>query len=171
MATMPTIRIDDEVYALLQSKAEPFTDTPNSVLRRELGLDSSAETTFRDRKAGRRARTGTILSRFEYDVPILTALARRGGSAPMNEVVDDVGEMLAERLTELDKQPVRSGEIRWRNRAMWRRLRLVKSGLLKEDSPRGIWELSEAGWERVKQEEGPPRLTASSAPEEPREET
>ncbi|SBT51674.1 restriction system modified-DNA reader domain-containing protein [Micromonospora narathiwatensis] len=35
---MPTIRIDDEVYELLQRKAQPFVDTPNSVLRRELGL-------------------------------------------------------------------------------------------------------------------------------------
>jgi Restriction Enzyme Adenine Methylase Associated len=33
-----TIRIDDEVYAKLQSLAEPFVDTPNSALRRLLGL-------------------------------------------------------------------------------------------------------------------------------------
>ena len=31
---MPTIRIDDEVYAWLQNLARPFEDTPNSVLRR-----------------------------------------------------------------------------------------------------------------------------------------
>jgi hypothetical protein len=168
MTAMPTIRIDDEVYRVLQSEAEPFTDTPNSVLRRLLGLESTEEAPSVGRKAGRRARSGTILSRFEYDLPILTALARRGGAAPMNEVLDEVGEILTDRLTELDKQPVRSGEIRWRNRAMWRRLRLVKSGLLEEDSPRGVWELSEAGWERVKQEgeAGPAQpLTASSPPD------
>lgn len=34
-----TIRIDDEVYSWLQSKARPFEDTPNSVLRRIAGLD------------------------------------------------------------------------------------------------------------------------------------
>ncbi|MEV0782136.1 hypothetical protein AB0I52_03920 [Streptomyces sp. NPDC050423] len=32
------IRVDDEVFAALQSRAEPFTDTPNSVIRRLLGL-------------------------------------------------------------------------------------------------------------------------------------
>ncbi|MGW4682368.1 restriction system modified-DNA reader domain-containing protein [Micromonospora taraxaci] len=37
----PTIRVDDEVYALLQSKAEAFVDTPNTVLRRLLNLDGS----------------------------------------------------------------------------------------------------------------------------------
>jgi hypothetical protein len=35
----PTIRVDDEVYALLQSKAEAFVDTPNTVLRRLLNLN------------------------------------------------------------------------------------------------------------------------------------
>ena len=28
---------------------------------------------------------------------------------------------------------------------MWRRFNLVKMGLLKDDSPRGIWEISDAG--------------------------
>lgn len=37
-----TIRVDDEVFAKLQSLAEPFVDTPNSTLRKLLGLDASA---------------------------------------------------------------------------------------------------------------------------------
>lgn len=36
---MPTIRIDDDVFRALQRHAEPFVDSPNSVLRRVLGLD------------------------------------------------------------------------------------------------------------------------------------
>jgi negative regulator of replication initiation len=36
---MPTIRIDDDVWQYLQSKAKPFEDSPNDVLRRELGLN------------------------------------------------------------------------------------------------------------------------------------
>ena len=39
---MHTIEIDDEVMAALQSKAVPFVDTPNSVLRRELLRASEA---------------------------------------------------------------------------------------------------------------------------------
>lgn len=38
-----TIRIDDEVYTALQKGAEPFTDTPNSALRRILRLDHEQE--------------------------------------------------------------------------------------------------------------------------------
>jgi len=40
---MPTIRIDQDVWTFLQSKAKPFEDSPNDVLRRELGLDSPAQ--------------------------------------------------------------------------------------------------------------------------------
>jgi hypothetical protein len=36
----PTIRIDDDVYQKLKEQAEPFVDTPNSVIRRLLGLGS-----------------------------------------------------------------------------------------------------------------------------------
>ena len=35
----PTIRISDDVYEHLKQNAEPFVDTPDSVLRRLLGLD------------------------------------------------------------------------------------------------------------------------------------
>lgn len=34
----PNVRIDDEVFRALQAHAEPLVDTPNSVLRRVLGL-------------------------------------------------------------------------------------------------------------------------------------
>ena len=35
---MPVIRVDDEVWKELQGRAEPLVDTPNSVLRKILGL-------------------------------------------------------------------------------------------------------------------------------------
>jgi hypothetical protein len=38
---LPTIRIDEEVWAWLKSLAVPFEDTPNSVLRRVSGIDAS----------------------------------------------------------------------------------------------------------------------------------
>jgi hypothetical protein len=46
MRNMPTIRIDDEVYAWLKSKAIPFEDTPNSVLRRLAGLEKPRDMGF-----------------------------------------------------------------------------------------------------------------------------
>ena len=40
---MPVIRIDEEVFAWLQTSAKPLVDTPNSVLRRLAGLDSDED--------------------------------------------------------------------------------------------------------------------------------
>jgi hypothetical protein len=48
------IEIDDDVFGVLKATAEPFVDTPNSVLRRLLGLDAggqSASATIASRKA------------------------------------------------------------------------------------------------------------------------
>ena len=39
---METIEIDSDVFAHLQKHARPFVDTPNSTLRRLLGIDTSA---------------------------------------------------------------------------------------------------------------------------------
>lgn len=40
---MPTIRVDDDVYAWLQKQARPFEDTPNTVLRRVAGLGDAPQ--------------------------------------------------------------------------------------------------------------------------------
>jgi negative regulator of replication initiation len=45
---MPTIRIDDEVWNYLKSKATPFEDTPNDVLRRELKISVVQKATATD---------------------------------------------------------------------------------------------------------------------------
>lgn len=37
------IEVDDEVFALLQQHARPFLDTPNSTVRRLIGLDAPVE--------------------------------------------------------------------------------------------------------------------------------
>jgi len=38
---VPVIRIDDDVWKELQKRAQPFVDTPNTVLRRMMGMNSS----------------------------------------------------------------------------------------------------------------------------------
>jgi hypothetical protein len=49
---MPTIRIDDEVYEWLRRHAEPFVDTPNSVLRRTLGIGAQTSPAERAKTGG-----------------------------------------------------------------------------------------------------------------------
>jgi hypothetical protein len=64
---MPTIRVDEDVYVWLQQRAKPFVDTPNSVLRRELKIESQGGTS---RPADRT--TGELM-------PLLTAGELRVG--------------------------------------------------------------------------------------------
>ncbi len=72
-----------------------------------------------------------------------------GGRAPTSEVVDIVGQTLDGRLTDPDREKIASGDLRWRNRTQFVRLSLIKSRDMKGDSPRGMWEITEQGIQRV----------------------
>ena len=152
---MHTIEIDDDVFGLLKKRAEPFVDTPNSVLRKLLGLNQKGPNRTHSRSrtrsrqaAGKSAKTnrapsGTLLPEQEYTGPILQVLRGKGGRAPAQEVIEGVGRMLADRLTTMDKENLATGGVRWQHRVQFARLRLLERGLLKKGSPRGLWELSD----------------------------
>jgi restriction system protein len=42
---------------------------------------------------------------------------------------------------------------RWRNTAQWARNSLREEGLIRDDSPRGIWEITDKGRQWLKAEE------------------
>jgi len=158
-----TIVVDDDVFEALQGEAEPLIDDVNSVLRRILGLETRAEvvdlrfegpaakrlgrrrTRRKSRSGSPRAARGTLLPESEYEMPLLETLAQHGGRAPSSEAIDAVGRILDERLKDL----LPSGEIRWRNRTQFVRLRLTQTGDLVKGSPRGIWEISDQGRQRL----------------------
>ena len=96
-----------------------------------------------------RARPGTILPDDEYELPMLAILDEKGGRAPTREVLDALGERLRDRLMPADHDPLGSGDIRWRNRAQFVRLHLIAKGDMKKDSPRGLWEISDQGRDRL----------------------
>ena len=50
-------------------------------------------------------------------------------------------------LKDVDYDPLASSpdNLRWRNAAQWARNSMVREGLLKADSPRGVWEISDKG--------------------------
>lgn len=78
---------------------------------------------------------------------ILQALADAGGSAPIGDVLRRVGEAMRDVLRDVDYQSLPSDPdtARWRNAAQWARRELVERGLMSGDSPRGIWEITDAG--------------------------
>jgi restriction endonuclease Mrr len=82
-----------------------------------------------------------------YWVPILRVLAEAGGSAPSTAVIEALETQMQDVLTRRDFEPLKSGEIRWRNRARFARLRMKERGLLSDTSHRGVWEISALGRE------------------------
>ncbi len=96
-----------------------------------------------------RLRRGLRTREEAYYRPILKALQEMGGSAPMSQVLDRVLESMKEVLREVDYEPLASDPEmpRWRNAAQWARNSMVKEGLLRSNSPRGVWEISDRGIE------------------------
>jgi len=98
-----------------------------------------------------RAPKGSLLDEKAYWKPILQTLAERpDGALTAREVVEQVGVLISGRLTELDREHVSSGGVRWHTRVMFARLRMKDAGLLEADSPRGVWEISELGRQALK---------------------
>ena len=71
----------------------------------------------------------------------------------MSEILDRVGEIMKDKLNEIDKTRLKSSPhpIRWMNAAQWARNTLVHElGYMKKESPHGIWEISKRGIDYLK---------------------
>jgi hypothetical protein len=90
-----------------------------------------------------------VLDCAAYELPILRALREQGGTARRGEVRAAVLSEVAGLLGEFDRQSLPSGEPRWEARFDKARSNLREAGCLRADSPRGVWELAEAGIERL----------------------
>ena len=100
-----------------------------------------------DRRNLGRLRRGLRTREEAYYRPILEALQASGGSARMSEVLDHVLQHMKDILRDVDYEPLASDPEmpRWRNTAQWARNSMVKEGLLRSNSPRGVWEISNSG--------------------------
>ena len=103
------------------------------------------------RRMGKRLPKGKSLPQSFYRPLILKALAEMGGKGRAKEVLERVFEMAEPHLGPEDLSFLKtSNEFRWRRKANWERYLMVRDGLLRPDSPQGIWELTEAGWMEAK---------------------
>lgn len=127
---------------------------PHLVKRSGNSKSGPARSQKRKRGPGGRAPAGSLLPEAQYEIPLLESLIELDGLAPTGDVVDRLGKKLDGRLTDGDRETLVSGEIRWRNRVQFVRLGLIKSGHMVKDSPRGVWEISDAGRQRVAEEAG-----------------
>ena len=97
------------------------------------------------RKTTRKIPRGVLVPMEEYRLPILEALMEMGGRGRSPDVLAKVEEKMRDKLNEADYERTKSGEMRWKNRAQWARYHLVEEDYLKKGSPRGIWEITDAG--------------------------
>jgi len=75
----------------------------------------------------------------------LKVLNELGGSAKVKDVLERLEQSMKEALKEVDYEPLTNGTLRWHKEANFARYSMVKEGLLKANSPYGIWEITEAG--------------------------
>lgn len=158
---MPTIRVDDDVFAGLQSLASPFVDTPNSVIRRLLeerdvvprqrepettkspGRDAVGRESL-DRKSERVELTPQPV----YETFLLHVLANEfNGRGDKHDVTKAVLKLMRSHgfLGTADFQDVSSGESRAENTIAWGRNALKERGQISRNSARGVWELTPVG--------------------------
>lgn len=103
---------------------------------------SQIETKVRYHKLSKGKRT----PRQAFRIPILEALIELGGKGKTDEILKKVESKMKNILKSVDYEKLPSGvEIRWRNTAQWERYVMVQDGLLRSDSPIGIWEITEKG--------------------------
>ncbi len=96
--------------------------------------------------------SNTPLPRQNYGLPILKALKSLGGSGATYEVLDLVYQFMEEanELRVIDKSRRSDGKFYWDNRTQDMRRELISKGLMKDDSPWGVWEISNAGLEHLR---------------------
>ena len=102
-------------------------------------------------------RVDTPLPRQRYCLPILEVLEIHGGALPTNDVLTQVYQLMEDELRSIDKSRRSDGQFYWENRTHDMRRELVSKGLMKDDSPRGIWEISNEGREYLHTNRGGPK--------------
>jgi hypothetical protein len=136
--------------AAAYSHAKTAFDTLGLPAPIENPLPAIAET---DEPAERRHKLARSLRTPEtaFYMSILRALEELGGSGQTADVVKRVGKIMGAALSPDDRKPLQSnGMPRWENTTRFARHFMVRAGLLKSDSPRGVWAISIKGLEHLR---------------------
>lgn len=88
----------------------------------------------------------------QYYLPNLEALRELGGSARKSEVLEHVLQRMKHVLRTVDFVPVASTPDvpRWQDTAARARNTLKERGLMRKNSPHGVWEISDSGIQYLK---------------------
>lgn len=140
---MPVVRISEELFKEVQKYAEPLIDNFESALWKALGKYKSVQP-IRQRKDKSRA-AGELTPPKDFWRLILQILVDREGRASRQEVHDYIERKMEGRLKPGDLEVNRDGTLKWSKQVDYQRLAMVQEGLLRNDSSRGNWEITENG--------------------------
>lgn len=158
---MPTIRIDDDIFNGLKLLAEPFIDTPNTVIRRLLEDRGVLKKTKSDVALTAKSEVKNVALKPSvaltpqpiYETFLLHVLGTEfNGGGGKHEVTKAVVELMKAQgfIGSTDLERVSTGETKAENTIAWGRNALKDKGLISRTSPRGIWELTPEGVEKAK---------------------
>lgn len=111
--------------------------------RREAATPIKGRQRSKARPQRRRARKGERTPTEDFFEPLLSVLKDADGQLPASDAIDRVGQLMGERLNEVDRARLPSGEVRWRNGVRWARQRLEEQGKLDGKAAYGVWKLAE----------------------------
>lgn len=145
---MPTIRISDESMQRLKTWAEPLVDSADSALAKALDAAERYRETHVPQDVGPAPRSGDHAQGPPDETvrePLMDVIYERGGSASGRDLYPALRERMKRYLTPRDFDRISAGDDRWRSTVKSAREDLVQEGYLRDDSPRGVWALSDAG--------------------------
>ncbi|QSZ66149.1 hypothetical protein RJ40_00855 [Methanofollis aquaemaris] len=85
--------------------------------------------------------SGEITPRNVLKLVLIDVLRDMGGRGGVGEIKDEMIIRIGDQFTDKDKEQHSSGYARWWYNTQWVRQELVFDGVLRDDSPRGVWEL------------------------------
>jgi len=109
-------------------------------------IDAAYITDPLKKKRIRRRKSKSDLPRTKKEVfrdEIIDALRILGGSETNKEVIDIIEDRMKDKLLPGDFEKGARGMLVWKINVHWERNSMREEGILRSDSPRGIWELSE----------------------------
>ncbi len=151
------IQVNEDTYQRLQDLVTPLF-TMDDVIRRLLDNFDNTETEYisppEETYTSEEHTTARGTKSELYRRAILESLYEMGGSGQVDATLRSVEEKLRPHLSVWDyerEKPDSTGEIRWRHAAHTARNGMAhKYGLLKNNSPRGVWELTPEGIAQAK---------------------
>ena len=158
---MPVIRISQQTWDRLKTYATPLEDTADDVVNialdaleaaRRKGLRIARHSTAASlpKRNSKRPTRGKRAPLKKFRASLLETLNRLGGKAYSREIRKTIELLVAPMLGKADYELVSNAVPRWWNAICSVRNDLIRQGLFRNDSERGIWELSKRGFELMR---------------------